>query len=164
MPLSIFRSRKKRSGETGGSISHPNPPTTKSRGSRLLSDAGDVIQLVSPMVQVVAGAIPVAGTSLQAAVGALICIVQMIDVGHLFCTTAFLLIASQTTKRNKTAINDLSVRLYRLLEFLSLEPQPRDEVEAKRRKSLAQCVFIFKSFSISNHIARSDIFKTPLVN
>jgi hypothetical protein len=80
-----IRIRKKRPAcETGGSTtSHPNPPTTDSPESRVLSEASDVIQLVSPMVQAVAGAIPIAGTPLKAAVDGLLYIIQMIDVGPL---------------------------------------------------------------------------------
>jgi len=70
-----IRIRKKRPRETGGSTSHPSPPITGSPESRLLSEAGDVIQLVSPMVQAVAGAIPVAGTPLKAAVDCLLYII-----------------------------------------------------------------------------------------
>jgi len=142
-----IRIRKKRPCECGGSTSHPGPPTTDSPESRLLSEAGEIIQLVSPMVQAVAGAIPVAGTPLKAAVDGLLYIIQMIDVGHLFgMTTAFLLIALQTTKRNKAALNDLASRIHRLLEFLSHQPQPRDEVEARRRTTLAQCVSCSRHF------------------
>ena len=78
-----IRIRKKRPCETGGSTSDPSPPTTDSPESRLLSEASDAIQLVSPMVQAVAGAIPVAGTPLKAAVDGLLYIIQMIDVGPL---------------------------------------------------------------------------------
>jgi len=120
--VSAIRIRKERSCETGGSTPHPGPPTTDSPESRLLADATDVIQLVSPMVQAVAGVIPVAGTSLKAAIDGLLYIVQIID----------------TTKRNKTDLEDLASRVSRLLEFLLLEPQARDEVEARRRTALAQ--------------------------
>ena len=81
--VSAIRIRKKHACETGGSTSHPGPPTTDSPESRLLSDAGDVIQLVSPMVQAVAGVIPVAGTPLKAAIDGLLYIIQIIDVGPL---------------------------------------------------------------------------------
>ena len=141
-----IRIRKKRPCETEGSSPHPSPRTADSPESRLLSEVGDVIQLVSPMVQAVAGTIPVAGSPLKAAVDGLLYIIQMIDVGHLFCIPAFLLIVPQTTKRNKAALDILASRVRRLLEFLSLEPQPRDEVEARRRTALAQFVFILKSF------------------
>lgn len=97
------------------------------------------------MVQAVAGAIPVAGTPLKAAVDGLLYIIQIIDVGHLLCITPVLLIAFQTTKRNKAALGDLASRVRRLLEFLSHQPQPPDEVEARRRTTLAQCVFMLKS-------------------
>ena len=160
-----IRIRKKHPCETEGSSPHPSPPTgADSPESRLLSEVGDVIQLVSPMVQAVAGTIPVAGTPLKAAVDGFLYIIQMIDVGHLFCVAALLLIAPQTTKRNKAALDILASRVRRLLEFLSLEPQPRDEVEARRRTALAQCVSILESFSISNHIACSDISKIHHAN
>ena len=81
--VTAIRIRKKRPCETGGTSSHPSPPTTDSPESRLLSEAGDVIELVSPMVQAVAGVIPVAGTSLKAAIDGLLYIVQIIDVGPL---------------------------------------------------------------------------------
>ena len=77
-----IRIRKKRPSETGGSTPHPSPPTTDSPESRLLSEAGEVFQLVSPMVQAVAGAIPVVGTPLKATVDGLLYIIQIIDVGH----------------------------------------------------------------------------------
>jgi len=80
-----IRIRRKRPCATGGSTSHPNPPTTESPESRLLSEAADVIQLISPMVQAVAGVIPVAGAPLKTAVDGLLYIIQMIDVGHLSC-------------------------------------------------------------------------------
>jgi len=81
--VTAIRIRKKRARETGGTTSHPSPPTTDSPESRLLSEAGDVIEFVSPMVQAVAGVIPVAGTSLKAAIDGLLYIVQIIDVGPL---------------------------------------------------------------------------------
>src|SRR5947208_8879520 len=77
-----IRMHKKRLHETGSFTSHPGPPTTDPPNSRL-SEAADVIQLVSPMVQAVAGVIPVAGTPLKAAVDGLLYIIQMIDVGSL---------------------------------------------------------------------------------
>jgi len=81
--VTAIRIRKKCARETGGTTSHPSPPTTDSPESRLLSEVGDVIELVSPMVQAVAGVIPVAGTSLKAAIDGLLYIVQIIDVGPL---------------------------------------------------------------------------------
>ena len=81
--VTAIRIRKGRLRETGGTTSHPSPPTTDSPESRLLSEAGDVIQLVSPMVQAVAGAIPVAGTPLKAAIEGLLYIIHIIDVGPL---------------------------------------------------------------------------------
>jgi len=71
-----IRIREKRRGST----SYRSPPTTDPPASRLLSGAGDVIELVSPMVQAVAGAIPVAGTPLKAAIDGLLYIIQIVDV------------------------------------------------------------------------------------
>jgi hypothetical protein len=72
--------------ETAISIS----PTTNSPENatytkrRISSEAVDIIELVSPVVQAVAGTIPVAGIPLKAAVDGLLYVVQIIDVGHLF--------------------------------------------------------------------------------
>ena len=77
-----IRMHKKRLHETGSFTPHPSPPTTDPPNSRL-SEAADVIELISPMVQAVAGAIPVAGPPLQAVVGGLFSIIQMIGVGSL---------------------------------------------------------------------------------
>jgi len=81
--VSAVRMHKKRLHETGSSTSYPSPPTTDSPADSRLSEAGDVIQLVSPIVQAVAGVIPVAGTPLKAAVDGLLYIIQIIDVGPL---------------------------------------------------------------------------------
>ena len=80
-----IRVRKKRLNETGSSTSsHPSPPTTVTDPpDPRPSEAADIIQLVSPMVQAVAGVIPVAGAPLKAAVDGLLYIIQMIDVGPL---------------------------------------------------------------------------------
>ena len=82
----VIAIRRKRPQETRTSTSHSSPPTTdspKNTKSRL-SEAGDIIQLVSPMVQAAAGAVPVAGPPLKAAVDGLLYIIQTIDVGRLF--------------------------------------------------------------------------------
>ena len=77
-----IRKHKKRPHDIGSSTSHTSPPTIGPPDSRL-SEAADIIQLVSPMVQAVAGVIPVAGAPLQAVVGGLLSIIQVIDVGPL---------------------------------------------------------------------------------
>ena len=97
--VTAIRIRKERPRETGGTTSHPSPPTTDPPESRLLSEAGDVIQLVSPMIQAVAGVIPVAGTPLKAAIDGLLYIIQIIDVGPL---ALFRGIASDRIPDNQT--------------------------------------------------------------
>ena len=132
--------RRKRPQETGTSTSHSSPPTSDSPKNTKcrLSEAGDIIQLVSPMVQAAAGAVPVAGPPLKAVVDGLLYIIQIIDVGRLFYFAAFLLIPLQKKTRNKADLDDLASRVRRLLDFLSQEPQPRDEEEARRRTDLAR--------------------------
>jgi hypothetical protein len=90
------------------------------------------------MVQAAAGTIPVAGSPLKAAIGGLLQIIQIADVGRMFYFTTFLLIASQTKNRNKAALDDLASRVGQLSDFLSLQPEPRDEVEARRRADLTE--------------------------
>jgi hypothetical protein len=90
------------------------------------------------MVQAAAEAIPVAGSPLKAAIGGLLQIIQIADVGRMFYFTTFLLIASQTQNRNKAAFDDLASRVGQLSDFLSLQPEPRDEVEAQRRADLTK--------------------------
>lgn len=124
----IFVIRRKHPQETRASASRPiSPatdlhrkvlPTSKSR----LSEAGDVIQLVSPMVQAAAVAIPVAGPTLKAAVDGFLCVMQMVE----------------TRNRNKADIEGLASRVRSLLEFLSREPQPRDEEAARRMMDLSR--------------------------
>lgn len=80
--VSAVRMHKKRLHETGPGSFTSYSPTTELPDSRL-SEAGDVFQLISPMLQAVAGVIPVAGTPLKAAVDSLLYIIQIIDVGRL---------------------------------------------------------------------------------
>lgn len=88
LPGRVFavRTHKKRLHETGSVTSHPSHPTTDPSNFRL-SEAGNVIELVSPMLQAVSGVIPVAGSLLKAAVDVLLCTIQIIEVGPhaLFC-------------------------------------------------------------------------------
>ena len=135
--------RRKRPQGTAGSTSQQNSSTADSPNNASSSRAGpsevaDLIQLVSPMLQAAAEVIPVAGSPLKAAVGGLLQIIQIIDVGRLSYCTAFLLISSQKTKRNKAALNDLASRVRQLSDFLSLQPEPRAEVEARRREDLTK--------------------------
>jgi hypothetical protein len=55
-----------------------NVSSTKLRPSEVIN----VIQLVSPMVQAAVEAIPVAGSPLKAAIGSLLQIIQITDVGR----------------------------------------------------------------------------------
>jgi hypothetical protein len=73
--------RSKRKQQTGTSTSQSRSSTADIPGN-LLSELIDGIQLVAPVVQTVAGAIPVAGSPLSAAIGALLQIIQITDVGR----------------------------------------------------------------------------------
>jgi hypothetical protein len=111
-----------------------NLPPISFRPSELI----DGIQLVAPIVQAAAEVIPVAGSPLKAGIGGLLQIIQITDVGHLYDFTTCLLITSQTKNRNKAALNDLSLRVRQLSDFLSLQPDPQDELEAQRRAELTK--------------------------
>jgi hypothetical protein len=135
--------RRKRTQQTGTCTPQPSFSTAESPGNLSSTrprraEVTDVIQLVAPMVQAAAEAIPVAGSPLKAAIGGLLQIIQIADVGRMFYFTTFLLIASQTQNRNKAAFDDLASRVGQLSDFLSLQPEPRDEVEAQRRADLTK--------------------------
>jgi hypothetical protein len=132
--------RSKYPQETGRSASQLNSPTAEDVSSTRPrpSEVVDLIQLVSPLVQAAAEVIPVAGSPLKAAIGGLLQIIQIIDVGCLSYRTAFHLISSQTKNRNKAAIPELASRVHQLSVFLSMQPEPRNELEAQRRKDLTK--------------------------
>jgi hypothetical protein len=136
--------RRKRPQQTGTSTSHPNPATADSpenvsrSRSRRFEAVSDAAELICPLVGAAAGAIPVAGPPLKAAVDVLLYVIQTTNVSHLFHRTGSPLITSQTKNRNKAALDDLASRIRRLSDFLSQEPQAHDEAEAERRADLTQ--------------------------
>jgi hypothetical protein len=67
----------------------------------------------------------VAGSPLKAAIGGLLQIIQITDVGRSSHFKAYLLIAPQTKHRNNAALNDLSSRVRQLSDFLLQQPEPR---------------------------------------
>lgn len=165
----VIAIRRKRPRENGASASQPSPATTDSPENVPCTitrrfDAGDAVEHALPLVGAAAGVIPVAGHPLKAAVDGLLYILQTIDVNRLFYYTASLLIAPQTKRRNKAALDDLASRVGRLSDFLSQQPQPRDEVEAGRRADLTKWASILKSCLLPNAIPRSDVSKTPSTN
>jgi hypothetical protein len=135
--------RRKRQQQTGTSTSQPrsstaDTPANLSSTTSRPSEVTDVIQLVAPIVQASAGVIPMAGSPLKAVIGGLLQIIQITDVGRLSDFTACFLITSQTKNRNKAALDDLSSRVRQLSDFLALQPEPQDEVEAQRRADLTK--------------------------
>ncbi|OJA12452.1 hypothetical protein AZE42_08050 [Rhizopogon vesiculosus] len=89
----------------------------------------DMVQLFLPIVQVAAGAIPLAGPPMQAAIGGLLAILQVID----------------RNRQNAADINDLGSRLHRLHNYLCNAPTAGDPREQSRRDSLARytpCRFV----------------------
>ena len=136
----VFAIRRKRPQETRTSASHLSPTTTDfpENVSCTTSRISDAVEYALPLVGAAAGMIPMVGTPLKAAVDLLLYVVQTTNVSHLYYYTTSLLITSQTKYRNKAALNDLVSRVSRLSDFLSQEPQPRDEVEARRRADLTE--------------------------
>jgi hypothetical protein len=135
--------RRKRQQQTGTSTSQPRSSTTDTPGNPSsatspLSEVTDVIQLVAPMVQAAAEVIPMAGSPLKAAIGGLLQIIQIVNVGRLCDFTSCFLIPSQTKNRNRAALDDLSSRVRQLSDFLSWQPEPQDELEAQRRAELTK--------------------------
>jgi hypothetical protein len=140
----VIAIRRKRPQQTETSTSHSNPATADSpenvsrSRSRRFEAVSDAAEFVFPLVGAAAGAIPVAGPPLKAAVDVLLYVIQTTNVGHLFHRTASPLITSQTKNRNKAALDDLASRIRQLSDFLSQEPQARDEAEAERRADLTK--------------------------
>jgi hypothetical protein len=132
------RPRQTRTSQSQLSSSAADTPGNASPATSRPSEVTDVIQLVAPMVQAAAGAIPVAGSPLKAAISGLLQIIQITDVGRLSCFTICAIIASQTRNRNKAALDDLASRVRQLSDFISLQPEPQGEVEARRRADLTK--------------------------
>jgi hypothetical protein len=94
------------------------------------------------MVQAAAGAIPAVGPALKSAVEGMLYIIQIID----------------TKNRNKADLDDLASRVRRLSDFLSQEPQPRDEEETRRRMELTRRLQVTSSKLIEMQGRRSFTF------
>jgi hypothetical protein len=131
--ITIRRNRRQQTG-TSTSQSRSSFATFQFQPSELI----DGIQLVAPFVQAAAGAIPVAGPPLNAAISGLLQIINITDVGRSSRFKPCLLITPQTKNKNKAALDGLSSRVRQLSDFLSLQPEPQDEVEAQRRVDLTK--------------------------
>ncbi|KAJ8580423.1 hypothetical protein M405DRAFT_55812 [Rhizopogon salebrosus TDB-379] len=84
--------------------------------------ASDIAQLSLPVLQATAGAVPIVGASIQAAVSGLLAILQAIDRGI----------------QNKADLDQLTSRLYGLLCLLLNAPPARHPREQSRRESLVR--------------------------
>jgi len=71
-------------------VSFNIPSATSSPGDSSARKASDMAQTFLPLVQGVAGAIPLAGRLMQAAISGLLSILQAIDVRAHFITSMFL--------------------------------------------------------------------------
>lgn len=91
-------------------------------GTSPAREASDIAQLVFPLVQAVAGPIPLVGAPIQAAIGGLLTILQVID----------------RRDQNKADLDDLTSRLYELYSHLCNAPLARNPLEQSRRDLLAR--------------------------
>ncbi|KAG2153399.1 hypothetical protein DEU56DRAFT_907830 [Suillus clintonianus] len=89
-----------------------------SKGVSLAREASDMAQVALPFVQAIAGAIPLVGAPMQAAIGGLMTSLQAID--------------------NKSDLVSLTLRLNRLSLDLCNAPPARDPVERSRRDSFVR--------------------------
>ncbi|KAG1729480.1 uncharacterized protein EDB91DRAFT_809636 [Suillus paluster] len=106
--------------EPGFQVSTNVSSTRYSQGVSLTREASDMAQLALPLVQAVAGAIPLVGAPMQAAIGGLLTSLQAID----------------RHGQNNADINSLTLRLHRLSCHLCNAPPTRDPLEQSRRDSL----------------------------
>ncbi|KAG1742477.1 hypothetical protein EDB19DRAFT_616516 [Suillus lakei] len=95
---------------------------TSSEGVSLVRKAYDMAQVALPLVQAVAGAIPLVGAPMQAAIGGLLIGLQAID----------------RHSQNKSDLDSLTLRLNRLCLDLCNAPQAWDPVEQLRRDSFVR--------------------------
>ncbi|KAG2055176.1 hypothetical protein BDR06DRAFT_1020422 [Suillus hirtellus] len=93
---------------------------TASHGDSFPRAASDGAQTFLPVFQVIAGAIPIAGPPMQAAIGGLLSILQMID----------------RRSQNKADLNRLKERLQRLGSHLCNAPTAQNPSEQDRRNSI----------------------------
>ncbi|KAG2113924.1 uncharacterized protein F5147DRAFT_770570 [Suillus discolor] len=93
---------------------------TASHGDSFSRAASDGVQTFLPVVQVIASAIPIAGPPMQAAIGGLLSILQIID----------------RRSQNKADLNRLRERLQRLGSHLCNAPTAQNPSEQERRNSI----------------------------
>ncbi|KAG2144113.1 uncharacterized protein EDB93DRAFT_544416 [Suillus bovinus] len=94
--------------------------TRSSHGDSSVRTASDIAQTFLPVVQSVAGAIPVAGPPIQAAISGLLSILQVID----------------RYSQNKADLVRLTTRLHRLSSHMCNAPPAQDPLEQDRSDSI----------------------------
>lgn len=100
----------------------PTNVSSGSSGGSLGREASDMAQLVLPLVQVIASAIPLVGAPMQAAIGGLLSCLQAIDRHH----------------QNKAGLDSLTLRLNRLSCNLCNAPPANNPSEQSRRDSFVR--------------------------
>ncbi|KAG2335398.1 hypothetical protein BDR05DRAFT_971696 [Suillus weaverae] len=98
------------------------PSTVYPWGASPAREAYDIAQVAFPTVQAFMGVIPLVGAPMNAAIGGLWQILQVIN----------------RCDQNKAALDDLTSRLYRLCCHLCNAPRALDPLEHSRRDSLAR--------------------------
>lgn len=98
------------------------PPAGYPWGASPARETSDIAQVALPLVQAFTGVIPVVGAPINAAIGGLLQILQVMN----------------TRDQNKAALDDLTSRLYRLYIHLCNAPPALDPLEHSRRDVLAR--------------------------
>ncbi|KAG2098727.1 uncharacterized protein F5147DRAFT_839579 [Suillus discolor] len=98
------------------------PSTAYPWGASPAHEAFDIAQVALPLVQAFTGVIPLVGAPMNAAIGGLLGILQVIN----------------RCDQNKAALDDLTSRLYRLYYHLCNAPPALDPLEHSRRDLLAR--------------------------
>ncbi|KAG2098731.1 uncharacterized protein F5147DRAFT_839581 [Suillus discolor] len=99
-----------------------SPSTPYPWGASPAREASDIAQVALPLVQAFTGVIPLVGAPMNAAIGGLLGILQVIN----------------RCDQNKAALDDLTSRLYRLYYHLCNAPPALDPLEHSRRDLLAR--------------------------
>ncbi|KAG1817850.1 hypothetical protein EV424DRAFT_1645005 [Suillus variegatus] len=99
-----------------------SPSTAYPWGASPAREASDIAQVALPLIQAFTGVIPLVGAPMNAAIGGLLGILQVIN----------------RSDQNKAALDDLTLRLYRLSCHLCNAPPALDPLERSRRDNLAR--------------------------
>ena len=115
----------------------PQPPTTQSSSNSFGRQGFDVANLVLPVASTIAGAIPIVGSPIQAAINGLLQILNVVDVRGILVPT-FLETKStqilQQVGQNKEDIRDLKSKVHDLNDRISTIPAAGPDLDISRER------------------------------